>query len=101
MLGLYVRRSGTAFWVTPVTVTGASTGGALWAYRETKRPIPSPPDSMRSRYGLTDERLWRSYRDGFRDEIDDRRRAELARSTRSAVMTALVFGGTYVALRRR
>jgi hypothetical protein len=100
-VGLFIRRPGTNFWVTPVAIGSISAGGALWAYRETKRPLPAPPDSMRSRYGLSDERLWRSYGDGFREAIDDRRRAELALSSRSALMTAIVFGGTYAALRRR
>ena len=99
--GLLIRRPGTSYWVAPAAIASAAGGGALWAYRETKRPIPAAPDSMRSRYGLTDERLWRSYGDGFRDEIDDRRRAELQRSARSALMTAIVFGGTYGALGRR
>jgi hypothetical protein len=56
---------------------------------------------MQSHYGLTDERLWRSYGDGFREEIDDRRRAELAHSSRSALLTAIVFAGTYAAFQRR
>jgi len=100
-VGLLVRRPGTNYWITPVAAGSVAAGGALWAYRETKQPIPAPPDSMRSRYGLTDERMWRSYGDGFRDEIDARRRAALERSSRSAVMTAIVFGGTYATLLRR
>ncbi len=99
--GLAIRRPGNSYWVTPAAIGSVAAGGTLWAYRETKRPIPAPPDSMRSRYGLTDERLWRSYGDGFRNAIDDRRRAELERSSRSALMTAIVFGMTYGALRRR
>lgn len=100
-VGLFVRRPGTSFWVTPAAIGSVARGGALWAYRETRRPLPAPPDSMRARYGLTDAGLWRSYGDGFREEIDDRRRAELARSSRSALMTAIIFGGTYAALHRR
>jgi hypothetical protein len=52
---------------------------------------------MRSRYGLTDDRLWRSYRDGFRDEIEERRRVELAHASRAALLNAIVFAGTYTA----
>lgn len=100
-LALVVRHPGTSFWVAPAAISAVSAGGALFAYRETLRPIPAPPDSMQSHYGLTDERLWRSYGDGFREEIDDRRRAELAHSSRSALLTAIVFAGTYAAFQRR
>lgn len=100
-LAIVTRRPGTSFWVTPAAVSAVSTGGAVFAYRETLRPIPAPPDSMQSHYGLTDERLWRSYAEGFREEIDDRRRAELARSSRAALLTAIMFAGTYAALQRR
>ncbi len=93
------RRPGLG-WVAPVSIVSVSAGSVLWSYRETKRPLPAPPDSMRSRYGLNDDRLWRSYGDGFREEIDDRRRTELERNARSALVTAIVFGGTFAALRR-
>lgn len=99
--GLFVRRPGTNYWVTPASLVAVGAGGALWEYRETQQPIPAPPDSMRARYGLTDARLWTSYNDGFRREIEDRRRTELTRSTRSALLTAIIFGGTYAALQRR
>ncbi len=96
--GLLVRRPGANdFWVAPATIATVSAGGALWAYGETRRPVPAPPDSMRSRYGLTDDRLWRSYRDGFRDEIEERRRVELAHASRAALLNAIVFAGTYTA----
>ena len=100
-LGLFLRRPGGGYWIAPVTIASVSTAGALWAYRETKRPIPAPPDSMRSRYGLADDRLWQSYGDGFREQIDDQRRNELSKSTRSAFLTTFVFAGTYAALHRR
>jgi hypothetical protein len=100
-LALFVRRPGTNLWVAPAAIGSVSAGGALWDYRETLQPIPAPPDSMRSRYGLTDARLWGSYGDGFRQEIDERRRVELARSSRSALLTAIMFAGTYAVLHRR
>ncbi len=99
-LGLFVRRPGTNNWVTPASIVAIGAGGALWDYRETQQPIPAPPDSMRARYGLTDPRLWTSYNDGFRKEIEERRQADLTRSSRSALLTAIIFGGTYAALHR-
>lgn len=95
------RHPRAPYWIAPASVAGVSAGSAVWAYRETKQPIPAPPDSMRARYGLTEARLWDSYIDGFREEIDDRRRAELQRDSRAALVTAIVMAGVLVAFPRR
>lgn len=98
-LGIVLRPRASP-WSTPAAITGLAAGTALWNYRETTRPIPTAPDSMRSMYGLTDDRLWRGYIAGFREEIDDRRRTDLEHSTRTAIVTALLFGAAYARFRR-
>ena len=76
------------------TNAGVMVGGTLWTYRETHRPVPEPPDSMRLRYGLSDS-LWHGYRQGFQSGIDARRQTDLANSSRMTVMGLAIFGSLY------
>ncbi len=81
---------------TGVAVSG---GVAVWSYRQTQAPTPAPPDSMQTRYGLSDV-LWRSYVDGFENAIDQRREARAASDVRSAVVALVITGLLVVTLPR-
>jgi len=72
-------------------------GGALWSYRETRRAVPEPPDSMRLRYGLSDS-LWRGYRQGFQAAVAGRRHYDLERTSETAVIGLMLFGSLYFSL---
>ena len=98
-LALLAGRS-RARWLAPVVLTGPAAGGALLAYRATRQPTPAPPDSMRARYGLTNDLLWRSYAEGFREEIEDRRNVDFERKTRGAILATFVVGATFAVFRR-
>jgi hypothetical protein len=94
-IGVLGARSTNELWVLPATMVTVSGGAALWAYRETRRPVPLPPDSMRARYALHDGVLWTRYQQGFHDEIVQQRRAHFVTRARSAVMTAVLYGVLY------
>jgi hypothetical protein len=94
-IGLLGVRSTNEPWVLPVTMVAVSGGAALWAYRETRRPIPFPPDSMRARYALHDGALWTRYQQGFHDEIAQQRRANFVNRARMTLMMTVLYGVLY------
>ncbi len=100
-LGLVATRATGEFWAAPITASGVTLGGAMWAHREMKRPTPTAPDSMRTRYALDDVFLWARYQQGFQEAIEQQRLAEFQRSAKAAGFVALVTGLTYFAFRPR
>lgn len=96
-VGLVASNSTGELWVAPVATISVSLAGTLWAYRQTRLPIPFAPDSMRARYGLDEAHIWSRYQHGFQDAIDQWRHAEFQRSARSTVVFTLI-GLTYLAI---
>ena len=92
-VSLLAIKQSRSVWAAPLAASGLAGGSTLWAYRESRRPIPFPPDSLRALNGLESDALWRRYQFGYQTAIDQRRRRDLERSSRSlgaAVVLALV-----------
>ena len=77
------------WWAYPATVSVLTSGVALYARRDTKRPAPEPAASQREWYRLSSDEAWRRYRLGYRDAIEERRRAELVRTANTAAIMTL------------
>ncbi len=89
-VGLMVANRTGNYWMVPVSMTAARFGEALGSYGRTRAAVPAPPDSMRSRYGLNSPVLWNQYGRGFGRAVEDRRRADLNGSLRSALIGAFI-----------
>lgn len=86
------------WWTAPAAVSVVSVGSTLWAANQLNAGLPSAPDSMRVRYNLTSDEVWRRYRMGFQDAVYDGRRASLTTAQRG-VGIAVGYWIIYFALR--
>lgn len=95
-----VRRTND-WWMYPATVSVLTSGAAVWAWRDSKRPAPEPEASLREWYRFSSDETWRRYRLGYRDAIEERRRGELVRTVNTAALTTLSSLLLWYALRPR
>ncbi len=98
--GLIAMRSSRGIWMMPAVTGSLSAGSTLWAFRERRRPLPLPPDSMRIKNGFESEIMWRRYQFGYQTSIDQRRERVLQMSARS-LGAAIVIGVTVGVLAHR
>jgi hypothetical protein len=98
--GLALSVTTHELWVLPATQLATTWGTVAYTYRQSKRPAPAPPDSMRRRYGQLSPGQWDAYERGFRTAIDRRRDEMLAEALRLGLYSSALSGALLVFLRQ-